>query len=549
MIINKSGQIVANIAQPTVIFETAESYNAWVASLPSAELEANFIVIKTYELAPGGVYEVETNAERTALPASQKVNETLYIVKEDNSGWRWDIDETTGDGTWVQLFGEGFDFKYVQAVDTKADLPASGALQAENVVYIVKDENAFYRYDATAGEYVKVTGNAAKSIKKTALADLDADVYGADEMVYVTELDKLVCHDTGDDVFYGYVGNAKVFATKPTASTTPVLAAGQAYFATNSDGDVVVKLVVDPADASKDFEMSLNELESGIFFKDAKAMLTFTGAYEDLVKMVVDPATANMFIPYHFTNEDGACKAFKRVNSHGGDVGFYFNARADFPPVTGLSAAELAATYVDMSNGKGYQIIGNPADYIERGIGEQEQEVITVENISFLPAIPSRGVIYVVEKSQDGTKVAGDVKIANPLADFTQPESETNKYYLSVGTDISALIERIEHLEQVADDVIVKESFAQFPAAGATTVDQLWVDLSTKKCYVTKVNLGGTYEWVAVGGDDLINQMPAMTLTEWQALSEDERPDYANIIPEDGEDRAMFDGFSYQFTD
>ena len=552
MIINKEGKLVANVAQPTVIFENEADYTAWLATLPDPDCQKNFIIIKTYDLAPGGVYEVSTMAELNALTGNQRMRETLYIVDENNSGWRWEGDETSG--TWVQLFGNGFGQPYVITVDTYADLAT--AEKAENIVYIVKDENAMYHYVEGAtpgtGTFEKASGAAAEGIVPYDPTDLDPDVIPADTAVYVPELDGFFKHGEGEDIFHTVIEEHIVYTERPTETTEPSISAGDMYYDEDGEGNQVIKIVTDPTDdtGASDYVMDPEEVKTGIFFDPIKNLLDVISLLDEegLIKLDVD-AAGGIYVPYKFSNENSvACHAVKRMNSHGGDTGFYLSSISDFPPITNMSDAELAATYIDVDTNKGYQITGLTPQYVERGIGEQEQEVITVQSTDYLPSTPSKGVIYIIEKSVDGTKLAGQVKIANPMADFTQPASETNRYYLDVGTDITALIARIEALEHVADDVIIKETFSQFPLPSADTTDKLYIELEYKKCYVTKVNLGGDYEWVLVGGQDLAAMMPSMALSTWMAMDPNERPDYCNIVPEDGAATAVFDGFGFTFT-
>lgn len=92
MILNKDGQVVANVSQPVIAFDTEEEYVNWKTNiLPAPEVEKYFIVIKKYMSGPG-IMEVESEDSFNTVP---KYPNTLYIDLSTNSLWRYDsVNET-----------------------------------------------------------------------------------------------------------------------------------------------------------------------------------------------------------------------------------------------------------------------------------------------------------------------------------------------------------------------------------------------------------------------------------------------------------------------
>ena len=580
MIINKQGQVVANIAQPTVVFTTKAKYDAWVASLPAPEVEANFIVIKTYELAPGGVYEVATNEDRLALTADQKVNETLYLVLEDNSGWRWNMPETEGaSGSWTQLFGgSAFGFEYVITVATEDELETLSAEEkAENIVYIVKENDSIYRCEiteesgVTSYEFIKIGGGTAEtsitteSVKVFTEEELPPEGVNPGDLITIENYNYSFTYDepeTGKDPeFYANVGGKKIYLKK---YLDPALEAGDYYF--DDSGDIVYILATTPA--AEEFTMSQQEFDTGIIFGELSRVIKLS-AMPEVVKMMVTP-DGEVYQPVSDMPTNGTKPIMNRLNGHSGKVEVVVDKYDDLPNANTLTDHQKTFLFYTYSQGSTahpgvhyWQVVEHNSgteespvytySYVEVSSNEFEEEVQVFKERGNFPAIPAEGVIYIAKKQ-------GAIYIANPKADFSIDENpESNPYYLTIGTDIQSLVGRIEALENVADDVKVSNR-ADFPGEGGGAQelvdpkeDVLYVAKDEKKCYVWMPKVGdvpGYY--MQVGGDDLINMMPAMTMEAWEALDEDERPDYVNIIPTvDGSGNTtlpLFDGFAYKFT-
>lgn len=77
MIIDKNGKLIANVAQPVIIFDSEEDYNTWKDKLPDEEAEDNFTVIKKFAALE---YNVETLKKLKAIPSSKKQKDIIYHV-------------------------------------------------------------------------------------------------------------------------------------------------------------------------------------------------------------------------------------------------------------------------------------------------------------------------------------------------------------------------------------------------------------------------------------------------------------------------------------
>lgn len=462
MLINKQGKLIANVAQPTVCFETAEAYEAWKADLPTGVLEENFIVIKTYELAPGGVYEVETKEELDALDDNKKVTETLYLVTSTDEGYRYDADNDK----FVPLFGGGeLGTKVFYGADLAALKAFSDKKKNKEYLYYAFAENMMYRY------------NDAEGIK-------DFELIGAES-----------------DVIY-YTKTIANFATELAGSK---LKANKHYIV--KDGDT-----------------------HRIFFTSTATTAVLVGTpYGDEIEVVtVTPLASPNSVKFAITTDY---------------TGFYVNAKQaaylDGKETVYVTTKPAAADMIpgilyDVNNGTTERLY--LLDKAKTGLIEiNEDEVVQVKKDSALPAYTDAtfGTLYIDEKE-------GTLKAKNPnyVSGSTDPAKKDP--YWTLGTDIQALIKRIEKLEAISNDVRVlanKTAIETLINNGEIddedVVDMLFIAKDTKKSYIAEQNP----EWTEGGtkpkflaklmNGGLDEMIPALTTAEWKALTV--KPDYALI--------------------
>ena len=469
MLINKQGKLIANVAQPTVCFETAEAYEAWKAALPTGVLEENFIVIKTYELAPGGVYEVETKDELDALDANKKVTETLYLVTSTDEGYRYDADNDK----FIPLFGGGeLGTKVFYGANLAALKAFSDKKKNKEYLYYAYAENMMYRY------------NDATEVK-------DFELIGAES-----------------DVIY-YTKTIAEFATELAGSK---LKANKHYIV--KDGNT-----------------------HRIFFTSTATTAVLVGTpYGDEIEVVTEtPLASPNSVKFAITTDYTGLY----VN---GKQAAYLDGKETVYVTTKPAAADMIPGIIyDVNNGTTELLY--LLDKAKTGLIEiNENEVVQVKADGALPvyADATFGTLYIDEK--EGTLKAKNPNYDPEEAGKTDPDPAKKDPYWVLGTDIQALIKRIEKLEAISNDVRVLANKAAIDTlinnkeiADEDVVDMLFIAKDTKKSYIAELNPDWTETSPATvpkflaklmnGGLD--EMIPALTTAEWKALAV--KPDYALI--------------------
>lgn len=479
MLINKQGKLIANIAQPTVCFETEEEYNTWVGSLPTGITEENFIVIKTYELAPGGVYEVETKAELDALDANKKVTETLYLVTSTDEGYRYDADNDK----FVPLFGGG---ELGTKVFYGADLAALKAFDAKKknkeYLYYAYAENMMYRYnDAEAVKDFEVLGAQSDVVKYTgdikAFAK-DANIkFGKYYIVRktttaLTATDHFLVYAESDAhrvmVNSPYDANVSVYTVMPTATANKV-----DYLASDS----YVGYVVNGKQAA---------------YLDGK----------DTVYVDTKPAAADMVSGVLYDVNDGTTERLYLLDK--AKTGLIEINEDEVVAVKSGSAmpaytdATFGTLYIDEVEGtlKAKNPIYDPAEASKENPDPAKKDPYWVLGTDI------NKLIKRIEKLE---AISNDVRVLNNLA----------------------AIEALINNKTIEDEDVVDMLFIAKDTKKSYIAEQnpAWTEGGTEPKFLAKLMTGGLDEMI-----------PSLTVAQWKALAV--KPDYA-IITDGGYDATV----------
>lgn len=234
MIINKQGKVIANVAQPTVKFSTKELYEAWVVTLPSPAAEANFNVIKEYEVAKNSVKLVDDLAALNALTDEEKDPSVLYVTRDNNMVYTFNEDEAEFTPSAAAV---------IKTIATKAELDTLGDeyKTASTLVICVEDER-LYRYDETEAKFVFIgDGDTCRIAIVAAYTDLPAAADADAETLYFVK-------GTGETFYQVEVGDEKALRRTNNFMKMPVMAYASATDFPEVTDDMTLQLCIDLSD-------------------------------------------------------------------------------------------------------------------------------------------------------------------------------------------------------------------------------------------------------------------------------------------------------------
>lgn len=232
-------------------------------------------------------------------------------------------------------------------------------------------------------------------------------------------------------------------------------------------------------------------------------------------------------------------------------TGFYVNGKAA-AYLTGSDHAYVTtkpAAAADMLPGVCY-IVDDGTNPEKLYILDAAKTSIVEINASQVVDVPKTGALPTYDNATYGTlyieQATGLLKAKNPNYDPTEaakpnPDPAKKDPYWVLGTDIQALVKRIEKLEAISNDVRVLANLAAIKTlinngtiSDDDVVDMLFIAKDTKRSYIAVANPNydpdteGSEKFLVSGvAANLSDDMPKLTTAEWKALTE--KPDYAII--------------------
>lgn len=554
MIVNKEGKIIANLAQPTVIFDTKAEYDDWEKTLPELEegteeekkafkekMLSRFVIIKKYETVEceGTVIfcatEDDMKGTDKATEEHEKIDGAVYVVKANNKLYRYS--KVEGADTWTIVGGAG-GIKYVTALPAIADAE-------EDILYIVSSTLSKYvlkvntTTDPVTKEFVNV-GNEVAIIDNFVVAahqdkDMASNTTTADREKGSVVIDTVngkslvslgVVNDATKDAWF-------VFAS---SNSSAEFAATRTQFPNTSEA-LFPALSSLPTGYKKEDRFFIARDDMSMYVIEEKTVASVTTYYYSQVSQILDNIEVHDYkdsstAPSSYTGSDffpakkdakktkiyvakleGMIYTYDEVKGYiavGGDNEVQvFDKKASFPTEgTGgklFVALDEAQCYV-------WDTTQTPATYVlvsDRTTVIYASKADATDPKDNFPEVGREGLIYIA-------------KDTGKMYYYNQDSTATDKYIL-LGDCQDVVIRTYDELQTITwqEDVlyIASDTKQMFFAEPASNRDMAPGNLKASP------NAAIPMQLVPVGGGEI----KSMTQDAWNKLAEADRPNMAYI--------------------